>query len=110
MVCAIGGLVVTTPQEYKSINDLFSQGLLLLNGDQTLEDGSNFIKDTEWHRFNRQVFILKLIYKKVTNPSKLMSIPRLISEFGDTITTGLSCMLDDVSDEEISAVLDEIYK
>lgn len=144
MVDAIGGLEVTIPQEYKSNNYLFPQGLLLLNGDQTLEYVSNFIKDTEWNRFNRQDLILKSIYKKVTSPSILMSLPGLISEFGDTVTTDLSimeiidlsCMLDDVSMEdihyvevdqtmvtkqedspvlqpnyaEISAMLDEIFK
>jgi LCP family protein required for cell wall assembly len=113
IVDALGGITVTIPEEYQSANYLFSPGLQQLDGDQALEYSSNLLRqDTEWDRFDRQELILRAIYAKVTSPQFLMSIPELITEFSQTITTDLSpleitdlsCLLNDVAMEDINYV------
>ena len=109
---AIDGLTLSVPQEFKSVNYVFSPGMQNLNGDQALEYASNMLIDTEWDRFNRQDLVLEAIMDKLTSPQIIVSIPELISEFDDTITTDLSlfeitelaCLFDDVSMDAVNYV------
>lgn len=109
IVDAMDGIEVTVPKEFKSVNYLFPVGLHQLNGEQALEYASNMLIDTEWDRFDRQELVLKAIYDKVTSPQILLSIPGLISEFDETITTDLSllemtdlsCLLNEVGMQDI---------
>jgi LCP family protein required for cell wall assembly len=113
IIDAIRGVTVTIPEEYQSVNYLFSPGVQQLDGDQALEYASNLLRqDTEWDRFDRQDLVMRAIYTKVTSPQILMSVPDLIKEFSQTITTDLSpleitdlsCLLNDVTMEEINYV------
>ena len=112
IVDAMGGISVTVPTQFQSVNYLFAPGFQELNGEQALEYASNMLIDTEWDRFNRQDLVLKAIFNKVTNPQILLSVPSLISEFSDTITTDLSvleitdltCLLNEVSMDEVNYV------
>jgi LCP family protein required for cell wall assembly len=113
VVDAIGGVTLTIPKEYQSVSYVFPPGTFQLNGDQALEYSSNLLrKDTEWDRFDRQELILRAIYRKVTSPQILMSIPELIMEFSETITTDLSpleitdlsCLMKDVTMEDIKYI------
>ena len=110
IVNAIGGVEVNVPQEYQSVNYVFSPGVQTLNGDQALEYASNLLRDdTEWDRFNRQDILLQALLDEITSPQILTKVPSLISEFGNTITTDfsiaqltdLSCLLTEVSMDEV---------
>lgn len=113
MVNAIGGVEVNVPAQYQSVNYVFSPGVQTMTGDQALEYASNLLRDdTPWDRFNRQDILLQAIFDEVKSPQILTRIPNLVSEFGNTITTDfsvaqltdLSCLLTEVSMDEVQYV------
>lgn len=113
IVNAIGGVEVNVPTQYQSVNYVFSPGVQTMTGDQALEYASNLLRDdTPWDRFNRQDLLLQAIYDEVTSPQIITKIPNLVSEFSNTITTDfsvaqltdLSCLLNEVSMDEVQYV------
>ncbi|MBN2045297.1 MAG: LCP family protein [Anaerolineales bacterium] len=112
IIDAIGGVVVEVPEEFSSIHYVYPAGQLRLDGEQTLEYASTLLVDTEWDRFNRQEAILEAVFDKVTNPAIIVSLPELISELADTITTDLSmleltdltCLADDLTEGAVNYV------
>ena len=97
IVDAMGGITVEVAEEYHSENYVFPAGALVMDGDQALEYASNLLNDdTVWERFARQEQVVDAILEQLTSPSVIFSLPGLITEFGDAVTTDLS--LSDMTD------------
>jgi len=92
VIDSIGGVLIDVPEAYTSANFIFPTGEVRMNGEQALEYASNLLVGTEWDRFERQDILLQALVDKLLSPAIIGSLPALISELDETVTTDLSTL------------------
>jgi LCP family protein required for cell wall assembly len=112
VIDSIGGVLINVPEGYSSVNYFYPAGEVRVNGDQALEYISTLLVGTEWDRLERQDILLQALEEKLLSPAIIGSLPALISELNETVTTDLSvlemtdlsCLGNDLSSGKITYV------
>lgn len=91
IIDAVGGIDVDNPQFASDGrgND-FPAGLIHLNGERALNFSRIRKLDGVYARMDRQILILKTLFKKIASPEYVPKIPGLIITFLDQVVTDLN--------------------